>query len=486
MPHKPSQQTKERPLGLVKLFTIISLLLIFAGTTVISGLNIRWARRIQLEKSEAYSQAITENLNHQIFRQFILPIALKYGRTQLRDPEQSERMDAVVKSTLHSFQIDTVNIYDMDHTIAYSYDKEMVGKKNMGGSAYKKGVSGQASSRLEQQGGFWAVMLGIPKKSLLVTFSPLRVEQGLTTTKGPVMGVVEIVQDVTTESRQVFRYQTLILLTSGIVMGILFFALLMVVKRGERMIERRAEERLRLEDQLAKAKHLSSLGEMTAGISHEIRNPLGIIRSSAELLSQKIAVLDPDDTIPMIIVEEATRLDGIITDFLSYARPHKPRLGSCQVTAVIEKNLSFLAPQMEAEDHRVERDVETSLPPVMGDSDLLYQAFLNLLINAMQAMPGGGVTQIHLFRQLADVIIWFDNQGPPIESEKLDKIWDPFFTTKDKGTGLGLGIVKNIIDAHHGRIAIYNLEKGGVRVEIRLPIDLSGDDEIESKPTLVS
>ncbi len=346
MHREPFKQTKERPFGLVKLFTIISLLLIFMGTIVISALNIRWARHIQLEKSEAYAQAIIENLNHQIFRQFILPIALKYGRTQLRDPAQSERMDAVVKSTLHSFQIDTVNIYDMNHTIAYSYDKELVGKKDMGGAAYQKSASGLSSSRLEQQGGFWAVMLGIPKKSHLVTFAPLRVEQGLTTTKGAVMGVVEIVQDITAESRQVFHYQTLILLTSGIVMGILFFALLIVVKRGERMIEKRAEERLRLEEQLAKAKHLSSLGEMTAGISHEIRNPLGIIRSSAELLAQKMAVLDPDDSIPKIIVEEATRLDGIITDFLSYARPHQPHLVSCQVTDVIEKNLAYLAPQM--------------------------------------------------------------------------------------------------------------------------------------------
>jgi len=480
MHQESPRQTKERPFGLVKLFAVIGLLLIFTGATVISALNIRWARRIQLEKSEAYAQAIIDNLNHQIFRQFVLPTAIKYGRTQLRDREQSERMDAVVKSTLHSFQIDTVNIYDMNHTIAYSYDKELVGKKKMGGAAYKKGVNGQSSSRLEQQGSFWAVRLGIPKKSFLVTFSPLRVEQGLTTTKGPVMGVVEIVQDITAESRQVFRYQTLILLTSSIVMGLLFFALLTVVKRGERMIEQRAEERLHLEEQLAKAKHLSSLGEMTAGISHEIRNPLGIIRSSAELLAQKMAVLDPDESIPKIIVEEATRLDGIITDFLSYARPHKPRLISCRITAVIEKNLAYLGPQIKAESHQVEKQFEKPLPPVLGDGDLLYQAFLNILINAMQAMPGGGGIQIRLFRHLTDVMIRFDNQGLSIEPEKLEKIWDPFFTTKDKGSGLGLGIVKNIIDAHHGQIAISNLSKGGVRVEIRLPIDLSDANEPET------
>ena len=105
----------------------------------------------------------------------------------------------------------------------------------------------------------------------------------------------------------------------------LFLILIFIVKRGESIIEKRAQERLRLREQLDRAAHLSSLGEMAAVISHEIRNPLGIIFSSAELLKKKMAKLEPNNTIPEIIVEESTRLNNIITDFLNFARPRSPR-----------------------------------------------------------------------------------------------------------------------------------------------------------------
>ncbi|RPJ06577.1 MAG: two-component sensor histidine kinase, partial [Deltaproteobacteria bacterium] len=107
-------------------------------------------------------------------------------------------------------------------------------------------------------------------------------------------------------------------ITCTVLMGALFVVLLFVVKRGEAIIEQRAEERLRLKEQLGRAERLSAMGEMAAGISHEIRNPLGIIRSSAELLKKKVAKIDPTSAIPDIIIEEATRLNGIITDFINF------------------------------------------------------------------------------------------------------------------------------------------------------------------------
>jgi two-component system sensor histidine kinase HydH len=138
------------------------------------------------------------------------------------------------------------------------------------------------------------------------------------------LGVVEIRQDLSSDYRKIFKFQVLVICTISIVMGILLLTLIYVVKRGEGIIEKRALERIRLKDQLAKAKHLSSLGEMVAGVSHEIRNPLGIISSSAELLKKKMDPQDNLDAIADIIVAEARRLNSIITDFLNYARPKNP------------------------------------------------------------------------------------------------------------------------------------------------------------------
>ena len=160
---------KSKPFRLVKYFTFTSLVVIFFGTVVLALSNTRWARSLQLNKSEDYALVLVENLNHQVFLQFIIPTALKYGKIQLRDQEQFEHLDRVVRSTLHSFKIETVNIYDMSDTIAYSYDKTLIGKENAGGTSYQNAVSGRTTSRLIQQGSFLRLVLGFPEASRLIT-----------------------------------------------------------------------------------------------------------------------------------------------------------------------------------------------------------------------------------------------------------------------------------------------------------------------------
>lgn len=478
---KPLEK-REKPFKLVKVFSFTSLILIIAGTLIIAGLNVRWARRIQLDKSKEYAEVLVANLNHQIFQQFILPTVLHFGGTQLREKKQFERMDKVVRSTLHGFDIKTVNIYGMKNIISYSFDTDLIGRVNAGGVGYEEAMKGRSYSKLVRTGNFWEIFLGIPQKSMLVTFGSIKpgkllLRPGDIDKPLPVLGVMEIVQDITNEYRRTFRYQVLIIMTSIIVMATLFLIMFYTVRNGEKIIEERARKRLKLEEELSRARHLSSLGEMTAGISHEIRNPLGIIRSSAELLKKKMAVVEPDNTIPDVIVEEATRLDKIISDFLNYARPKTPQQLSCRADTIIEKNLAFLESQLTAGNYGVIKKYQKELPTISGDADMLYQAFLNILINAMQAMPYGGNICIDTVAENDTVTIRFDNDGDPIDDEIIEKIWEPFFTTKDTGTGLGLGIVKNIVEAHQGTIRIANRPDEGVRVEITLPLPQESGDE---------
>lgn len=471
---KKAPPLKSRPFRLVKYFIFTSLIVIFIGSLFLSALNIRWARQMQRKKSEEYAHLLIENLNHQIFLQFILPVTLKFKRVRLRDKEQSERMDKVVRSTLHSFKVEMVNIYDMRNIISYSFDKDLIGRMNVGGSAFENALKGEMSSKVVQSGNFWEILLGVPKESRLVTFAPLRVERPLTALSGPVIGVVEIIQDMTADDKAIFNYQVAIVLSSALVMSFLAFILLMVVSRGEKIIQARARERFKLKEQLNRARHLSELGEMTAVISHEIRNPLGIIRSSADLLKKKMAALDPTNTIPGIIVEEVGRLNNIITDFLKFARPKTPDFNPCRVERILEKNLSALSRQLEQSGHRCELSLEGDPPEIIADQDLLYQAFLNILINAIQAMPQGGTVRIRVASGDDHVAVVFEDEGSGILEENLEKVWDPFFTTKDKGTGLGLGIVRKIIDAHGGRLSLANQKPGGIRLSVELPLTQKG------------
>ena len=195
----------------------------------------------------------------------------------------------------------------------------------------------------------------------------------------------EIVQDLSTDYQTIFRIQILVVITCAMMMGALFVVLIFVVKRGEGIIQKRAMERLRLKERLSQAERLSALGEMAAGISHEIRNPLGIIRSCAELLKKKVTKIDPSNTMPDIIVEESSRLNSIITDFINFAKPRSPNLSPCRIEEIIEKNIKFLSMQLEEKGYTIKKDYQNFLPEIQADADMLYQSFLNILINAMKA-----------------------------------------------------------------------------------------------------
>lgn len=460
---------EKKPFRLVKFFTFSSLIVMFAATIVISAMNAHWVRNILQQKSEEYAHLLVENLNHQVFLQFILPTFLKDGKIKLREKQQYERMDRVVKSTLHSFNVEMVNIYNMKNAIVYSLDTKKIGVKDADSKGYAQAIQNNFSSRLIQKGNAIELFFGFPHKTQITTFAPLRAEKPFSA----VLGVFEITQDISEDYRKIFQLQLLTVVTCCLVMGILFVILIFVVKQGESIIETRARERLKLEEKLQRAEHLSDIGEMTAGVSHEIRNPLGIIKSSAELLKKKMTKLGQPTTIIDIIVEESIRLDHIIKDFLDFAKPMTPVLKPCRIDELIEKNIHYLSQQISDNNITIERNFSTSIPEIMADSEKLYQAFLNIFLNSFQAMPQCGEIMISIDTKLNGkypaVTLLFEDNGTGVSKEVLKKIWTPFFTTKDTGTGLGLGIVKNIIESHQGEIEIFNRKTGGATVKLTLP-----------------
>ncbi|ETR67373.1 MAG: two-component hybrid sensor and response regulator histidine kinase (Ntr family) [Candidatus Magnetoglobus multicellularis str. Araruama] len=330
-----------RPFRLVKYVTFTSLIFVLVGTLIMSVLIMQWARSILLSKSEDYALLLAENLNHQIFLQFVVPVAIEVGKIQLSNQSQYERLDRVVRGTIHSFEVDQVIIYDMDNIISYSFHRQITGRRNMGGIGYYNARTGKSTSVLFQKGNFIELMIGLPKFSKLSTYIPLRAEKSVSNMSGPMLGILEIVQDLSQDYVAVFRFKFFIFMTSLTVMGSLSLALIYVVLRGEKIIRKRNDERLRLEAQLQHSERFAALGEMAAGVSHEIRNPLGIIRSSAQLLKKKMLKFDIDNHLPDVIIEETGRLNDIITDFLMISRPAKPNFSTCHIFDIIEKIQPF-------------------------------------------------------------------------------------------------------------------------------------------------
>jgi signal transduction histidine kinase len=280
--------------------------------------------------------------------------------------------------------------------------------------------------------------------------------------------------------QEIFNLQFWVILLSAGVMGFLLLILRTFVKRGEAILWKRADEQIRLEEQLSRAERLASMGEMAAAVSHEIRNPLGIIRSSAQLLKKKMPEEKVSGQLLDVVIEECSRLNDIITDFLNFARPQKPRILPCRIQDVLAKNLSFLEARLEQDGFRVKTIYEEGIPEIQGDPNLLYQAFLNILLNAMQAMPGGGGINIEVRADTQKVAVAVSDEGPGVDESIMRKIWNPFFTTKEKGTGLGLCVVRNIIEAHKGKVWMENAQGRGACVHIELPAGIEDGNHPDS------
>jgi signal transduction histidine kinase len=232
--------------------------------------------------------------------------------------------------------------------------------------------------------------------------------------------------------------------------------------------------------QIMQSEKLASLGQLAAGVAHEIRNPLGIISGSAEtLLKQR----DPRTRQEMTryIMEESERINSMVTNFLNFARPKEPRLRRYNLGDLITKTLQLITPQARSRDVDIVREIPDE--PIMTriDPEQMQQALMNIALNAIESMPQGGIWSVALSKNGENgVVIRMSDTGSGISRDNLRKIFDPFFTTKDKGTGLGLSIAYTIVESHGGTISASSHRKKGASFIIDLPYESGDEDDPEA------
>jgi signal transduction histidine kinase len=467
-----SAKNEGKQFRLVKYFAYASFLVLAIFSFPFSLAISQRAQDILLRSYENYALLVGQNLNHQVFENFAKPVLQRYGQIKLRDRDQWALMDKIVRNTIHGFNIDLVNIYEVDKAvIAYSTDPDLIGRIMKPTAGYEMAVKGERSSRMisekEDLWGLEIAPMGGDKK--LRTYIPFRGTNPFLRSRSYVAGVFEIIQDVTEQYESIVRFQFLIFGLSILIMGLIFVALLLIVRKAEKMIEERAREQRELERQLNQAERLAALGEMVAGVSHEIKNPLGIIKSTAELMAGLPNSDDTQKRLSSVIHEESGRLNEIVTEFLDFARPQTPNIRAVSLAEVLRKNLEFLEPELEKKDIKVEHNMNGRSYDLKADPDLLYRAFLNILINAVQAQEHGGLIRVHLAEESDAQRIEILDQGEGISEESISKLFNPFFTTKEQGTGLGLSIVRKIVEGHNGTIRINSNPGQGTTVVIRLP-----------------
>jgi len=244
-------------------------------------------------------------------------------------------------------------------------------------------------------------------------------------------------------------------------------------------------EKIALENQIRRAEQLSALGEMSAGIAHEIKNPLTSIYGFTSLLPKKLDDKKFLDKYITTVTREVNRLNKIVERFLSFAKPRMSGTQSCNLNDVIENSLSLLHFQIKKSEITLKKNL-LPLPSVIGDPQQLEQVCINLIMNAIQIMDKGKKilkisTGVVLKRMLDNqfkefIVLKINDNGPGIPADKIDKIFNPFYTTKLEGTGLGLSISSQIIEEHDGTIEVSSSQDEGTTFYIYLPAKKEEDN----------
>ncbi len=231
-----------------------------------------------------------------------------------------------------------------------------------------------------------------------------------------------------------------------------------------------------LEQEVRRSEKLAAIGELAASVAHEIRNPLSSIRGFTQFLRRALAGKPKEQEYADIMVREIDRINNVVSDLLTFAMPMKAEIKSTNIAELVDRIIFLIQADAEKYGIDVSNNVSPDLPEMGIDPNLMTQALLNLTLNAVQMMKGGGSLEIgsDFSGNGNDLLLWAEDDGPGVLPENMEKIFDPFVTTRDKGTGLGLSIVRKIIENHNGNITVESppdQKSRGCRFTITVPIN---------------
>src|SRR5262245_14922210 len=232
--------------------------------------------------------------------------------------------------------------------------------------------------------------------------------------------------------------------------------------------------------QMSRAEHLATLGELAAGLAHEIRNPLAGIAGVIEIVSRDLPATSPARTVVKDVLLEVAQINHILTDLLQTARPHPPEIRPSDLNTTVEHAVMLARQQVISKPIHIELKKDPDLALIEHDSDQIHQVLLNLLLNAVQAIETSGTVRVELSTLEDNAAISVTDTGRGIAPEHLPNIFRPFYTTKGNGTGLGLSLARRIVEDHHGRIEVTSELGKGARFVLFLPFRQEQSEEAAS------
>ncbi|EHQ88851.1 ATP-binding protein [Desulfosporosinus youngiae] len=230
------------------------------------------------------------------------------------------------------------------------------------------------------------------------------------------------------------------------------------------------KEKKRLEEELMRSERLVALGRLVTGVAHELRNPLAIVRATVQVMEGEFKTAPELQEYTKVICDQVDRGNLVIKELLDFGRPNKPVVSPTELNCLLESVLTFTYPMLRQNKIVLEKRFEADMPLVNIDRDRMKQVFVNLILNAIQAMQGGGKLLIESFVKGENVEVHFADTGTGIALNDLSRVFDPFYTTRDDGAGLGLSICYQIIHMHKGRIWVSETAPQGTIMAVSLPV----------------
>jgi len=240
----------------------------------------------------------------------------------------------------------------------------------------------------------------------------------------------------------------------------------------QQLRESRQEIEILHRTQMSRAEHLATLGELAAGLAHEIRNPLAGIAGVIEIIGRDLPSTSPARAVVKDVRLEIAQINRILTDLLETARPHPPRICRSNLNTTVEHAVMLARQQVFSKPIKIELQKAPDLPEVEHDSDQIHQVLLNLLLNAVQALEGAGTVRVEVGSRDDCASVVVSDTGRGIPAQHLPNIFRPFYTTKGNGTGLGLSLARRIVEEHHGRIEVSSAVGKGSKFTVLLPFHM--------------
>ena len=495
-------------------YSITSFIVIGIVSFVVGEVFSRIEKSDLIERSEKYAGYIVNHINLKMYEKFFEPAMSKYGYIDLENNrDQFKSLDKVIKSNIYGFNLKKVYLFDMNGQIIYSNISEHIGYVLEQGDNLQldSAINGVSASALQEPG--MKDSKGVlVEKSLLESYYPVFEYKEGVVNREQQAGVMEIYQNMEELDIQIAKAHKKAVIITGSSMGLLFLVLLLIIKKASNVIrlktDQLVEARDNLEDKvrertqkikqtyerlqetqkrLSRSEKLAGIGTLAAGVAHEINNPLASVASCAEGLIDRMdnvdfKTKDDKEVFPdylKTIYDEAYRCKTIISKLLDFSRRQVPVFGKVNMNELVANVVNLIGRQKELQKLSIELNYSSESIIIYGDVNQLQQVLLNMILNAIDATADGGKIKITTKSVDNYVQIIFEDTGCGIAPENLDKVFEPFFSTKSpgKGTGLGLSICYGIIEDHKGKISVNSDGIGkGTTFTTFLPVYIGNDN----------